>query len=239
MYGLPASGKTTLAMKLFEENKNKKIDYSKVKVTYANLDKQDFKIISNITNYGINHHNHDILIIDGFFKSTEELVKAFWKQNFFSFDMTEITIHIFEQNIQACLANDKKRNRDNKATNSIVGGIEQFDLELFKVQFFKDRMYMLKDCEITTVNEKVLDYSDKDNFTIYSPWIVGYDISDEFIELDDWLEINYPTITFLQYKKICKFIKVEEDFTRDYYDEHDTRSLQRSIKISDIEGCLK
>lgn len=239
MYGLPASGKTTLAMKIFEENKNKKIDYSIAQVTYTNVDEQDYKVLSSKTNYGVNHYNNDILIIDGFFRTTSEIARKFSRLSLYSFDMREIIVHVFEQNTQACLENDKKRNRDNKATNSIVNGIELFDLEVFKASFFKDRMYRLKDCKITVVNEKVLDYSEKDTYTIYSPWLVGYDISDDFIELDNWLEKNYPTITFLQYKKICKFIKVDEDFTRDYYDKHDTRSIQRSIKISDIEDCLR
>jgi len=245
MYGLPASGKTTMAMKLFEEyfNENeKKYGDDKQKVVYLNVDKQDKKTISNTTNYGRNARTIDILIVDGFFKSTINIAEKVWDTGkYLSFDIRNIIIIEFDQNIQACLSNDKKRNRDNKATNSITEGIEPFNMETFKSTFFKDRMYYLKDAQIEVKKQEVVNYADVDICTIYSDWKYGNAITDDFDELDEWLEKNYPTLTFLQYKKICKLIHTEEDFTSDYYDEHDTRSIQRSIKISDIleilSGC--
>ncbi len=244
MYGLPASGKTTLAMKMFEEL-CKKVDinsYQPEKIVYMNVDKQDYKYISNKTDYGAHQHNIDTLIIDGFFTSTENLIRVLKDKLLYIRGFiysNEITIHVFEQDKQKCLNNDMKRNRENKCSHSIQTGIDEFDIDTFKRLFYKDRMYDLSKTNVVIKKEKVIDYSDKDDFTIYSPWLVGDDITDEFKELDDYLELNYPTITFLQYRKVCKFIKVEEDFTCDYYDTQDTRSVRRSIKLSDVLGCLK
>ena len=97
----------------------------------------------------------------------------------------------------------------------------------------------MRDSKISIERLNVIPYNIKKDYTIYSEWLVGYDISDDFVELDNWLEENHPTITFLQYKRICKHIETIENFTSDYYDEHDTRSIQRSIKISDIEREIK
>lgn len=237
MYGLPASGKTTLAMELFEKYKKEfdsQSSYNREKVTYYNCDEKDRKTISNTTDYGVSNHQHDVIIVDGFFKTVKNIADKFHNNRFVCYDMDEIVIHVFEQNKQACFENDKLRNRKELSTNSINEGIEEFNVEKFKLFFFKDRTYLLEKCKIKVVNEKVTSYKEKKPDTIYSPWLVGEDIGNEFSELDNWLEENYPQITLLQYKKICKHIKEETDYTRDYYDTESTTSLQRSIKIEDI-----
>lgn len=241
MYGLPASGKTTLAMELFEKYK-KEFDsqspYNRKKVTYCNCDEKDRKTISNTTDYGVSNYQHDVIIVDGFFKTVKSIADKFHNNRFVCYDMDEIVIHVFEQNKQACFENDILRGRNELAMNSINEGQETFDIEKFKKSFFKDREYYLRDCKISVKKEKVISYSVKNDYTIYSSWLVGDDISDEFEELDKWLEEKYPSLTFLQYKKICKHIHVEEMNTCDYYEEHYTRSIQRSIKISNIEKEL-
>lgn len=156
----------------------------------------------------------------------------------FQYVLDEIVIHVFEQNKQACFENDIIRGRNEFVTNSINEGQEEFNIEKFKKTFFKDREYNLRNCNISIKKEKTIAYSYKEDYTIYSPWLVGDNISDEFEELDKWLEKKYPSLTFLQYKRICKHIHIEEISTCDYYEEHDTRSIQRSIKISDIEKEL-
>lgn len=242
MYGLPASGKTTLAMKLFELycEKDKEAKYNeKSKITYLNLDPNDYKNISNTTDYGTERYNNYITIVDGFFKTIKDISTSIWGKGLLSLDTSKIIIHVFKQNKQACYENDRLRARKNLATNSINEGQEEFDIEIFKQTFFKDRMYLLRDSKISIEKRNVIPYNIKKDYTIYSEWLVGYETTNDFIELDNWLEENHPSITFLQYKKICKHIKTIENFTRDYYDEHDTRSIQRSIKISDIEKEIK
>lgn len=237
MYGLPASGKTTLAMELFEKYKkkfNSQSSYNREKITYCNCDEKDRKTISNTTDYGVRNHQHNVIIVDGFFKTVKSIADKFHDNRFVCYDMDEIIVHVFEQNKQACFENDKLRNRKELSTNSINEGIEEFDIEKFKLFFFKDRQHLLAKSKIKIVNEKVISYNEKKPNIIYPSWLVGEDISNEFAELDNWLEENYPQITFLQYKKICKHIKEETDYTCDYYDEESTTSLQRSIKIEDI-----
>lgn len=237
MYGLPASGKTTLAMELFEKYKKEfdsQSSHKRKKVTYCNCDEKDRKTISNTTDYGVRNHQHDVIIVDGFFKIVKSVADKFHNNRFVCYDMDEIVIHVFEQNKQACFENDKLRNRKELSTNSINEGIEKFDIEKFKLFFFKDRQHFFAKSKIKIVNEKVISYNEKKPDTIYSSWLVGEDISNDFVELDNWLEENYPQITFLQYKKICKHIKENTDYTQDYYDKESIVSLQRSIKIGDI-----
>lgn len=237
MYGLPASGKTTLAMKLYELLCAEATGYNKDKITYLNVDEQDYKCISNTTGYGIGYSRHDVIIVDGYFKTVKDIATKFWNKGkwFIDYDPSEICIHVFEQNKQACFENDKLRNRDSLAFNSINEGIEDFSISKFKESFFKDRECYFYNSEISILQEKVISYSEKRSETIYSSWLVGDDCTEEFKELDTYLEKKYPTLTFLQYKKICKHTKIEEMFTRDYYDKHDTRSIQYSIKVDDIE----
>lgn len=51
IYGLPASGKTTLAMELFEKYKKEfdsQSSYNRKKVTYCNCDEKDRKTMKKI-----------------------------------------------------------------------------------------------------------------------------------------------------------------------------------------------
>mgnify|MGYP007069472115 CR=1 FL=1 len=124
------------------------------------------------------------------------------------------------------------------AQNTIKEGIEPFNKELFEEIFFQDRLYLKRDCEIIVQNHKVKNYENND-YTIYSSWKHGEDICNDFDELDKYLEEYHPDTTFLQYKKICKYIKKDTSNDRDYYDEQDTMSVRSSILKSDIENIFK
>src|SRR5574344_1306898 len=129
MYGLPASGKTTLAMKLFEDYKNKfaKDDwYNRQKVAYVNLDKQDFKLIRNETSYGAHQFGNDVMIIDCWFTTIEEISEKF-HSHCFQYVLDKIVVHVFNQDKQACFENDIIRGRNELATNSINEGQEEFN----------------------------------------------------------------------------------------------------------------
>ena len=232
MYGLPGSGKTIKAMELFNKLSNETRRYSGERVSYLNLDKKDFCETSNISPYGNSTIHH--LIIDGFFKSTSDLYIRITKDYGLSFaDIRKFTIYEFDQDIQKCLSNDKKRNRNDLAVSSITSGIPPFNINEFKDLFHTDRRYVPE--EIKIIKVPVVDWSEKDDYTLYSNWKWDHDdIKDGFIELDNFLEKNYPDISFLKYKKLQKKINVEEYDSSDYYDDKMTTSLRWSIKYSDI-----
>lgn len=245
MYGLPGSGKTHTAMKIYNSLKDKCFD----KVVYISLDTQeDYVTFQNYPDYGASRSGGGItLIFDGYFYDTKQLADKlntweniptdYWKQQ--CFRGQDITIHYFIPNKEACLENDKGRRLVNSNV-TIEKGIQPPDLDLLRKLLVKEDRYWFKSCKITIENHEVVVYKDKSipiNF-IQSEWRYGENAS-EFTELDNYLEKHYPTCSFLQYKKISKFIKVTDERTYDYYDTNGTVSYMRYISIDDIKSVME
>lgn len=242
MYGLPGSGKTTLAMKLYEN-----YDKNSYRVGYFCTDKQeDFRTFQNFPEYGIPTYKDTSCIIDGYSKSIEDLMKNYnvfrLRANFklSSRVYRKTIIHNFIPNIEACIHNDSLRHRVIDARTTIEKGIEPFSLDRF-IELASEQGYHWLNDNIEVINHVVDKYDSAIHSKyIYSRWHTDTDsIANIFPELDSYLEKNYPNCTFLQYKRIQKYIETIRESSRDYYDTEETKCFMYKIKISDIINILE
>lgn len=239
MYGLPGCGKSFTARKIFEELS---IEASRSpigdKIIY--LFSEDGNV-QNHTDYGNTSYKKDDIIVDYFCKTTEELynkLAEIVQERFWSPDQ-DVIVFEFKQNKDACHINDRKRGRAELATATIENGIEYFDIRKF-VSLCKNNPRLSK-CTNVCINKVGVVHVDEkiSSDTLYSAWRYGSEIDDGFTELDNYLEKYYPTITFLQYKKLIKLVETDEDFSRDYYDEEPVRSVRWSIPMKYIYEVCK
>lgn len=247
--GLPGSGKTTLAKKMYNKLVEEKED-----CVYVSLDAQeDYEVLQSFPEYGHHSHVHPTYLLDGWFKNTKMFIDKLAKFDsekgwslpaIFSPYTDEIVIHYFIPNEELCIKNDiGRREKDSVAT--IKAGIEKINIEdLYKKLKSKHMAFNTKKIPVRIEEHIVEDYSaiPNNDEVIYSPWITTGSMrrtDEEFEALDIYLEKNYPECSFLKYKKIQKFVKCNEKESVDYYDTHMTCSLQFSIKVSDIKKVME
>lgn len=241
--GLPGSGKTSLAMKIFEFYQ-KEDD----QIYYLNVDDKDYNVISTKPNYGFGN-KYPSIVVDGLFSDTLTFFKKFSDSHLIKrcwwYSFRNVVIHSFIPNIENCIINDKDR-REQDSIRSIHMNKEFITRDLF-LKYLKEsdvKHLFSNNTNNITIQEysyevPVYDKSKLDDSILYSDWkSLSVEDDMEFTELDAYLEKEYPTITFLQYKKLTPFINKNTTTEYDYYDQDGTNFIQYSIKYSDIYSIL-
>jgi hypothetical protein len=206
----------------------------------------------NGTDYGSGTRIHSEVIFDYFctdMKSLAEKLEDLLRNRFSIWRVTQpITVYVFAQDKDACHNNDRVRNRKQLASASIEKGIEEFDVDKFKeiCAAMPNTNYggksLIAECAklgVFVQRLPVVRAMDvKDPGFLYSAWKYGEDADDGFSELDDYLEKYCPQITFLEYKKLQKFVEIDDSIDYDYYDEDGTRSVQWKVSYARIYDAI-
>lgn len=188
LMGLPASGKTTEALKIFDMFTNEHYTledfleypnhiyrprYNAVYIDGDSFDKNNLnnEIISNIFN-----KRNNILIFDGLFLNTNAILNIFDFLNDVGFEPDELRVIQFKNDVDVCIYNDIIRNRNYKAINTILNAeYERFDEALFQ--------------------QYLISKSKKINYKVYTKDIEILDRDNYFkmVEIQSYLEDKFET----------------------------------------------
>lgn len=266
--GLPGAGKTTYANKNFS-------DYAEVMyIAYDDYknEKNEYTPIGKIIKKQGFFHNYNTIVFDGFIPDKEARIAAiyeilnatrkYWKNYCHSrkgdtvyFDVQE---YFWEPDKEACLNNDKWRNRPKSSKESIntwaslIEPLTKNDWdnnlgEIFPEDKFIDTKFLYT--EAYDYKEGVIEYtknyltSNKSNPSILTgySWNTRYDSPREFIELDNILTKLCPNITFLQYKRLCRECEAKviiDERYDDYYSNEPSIYNYWEVNIDKVHQWL-
>ena len=240
LVGLPGSGKTYWAS-------SQKDKYAKFLIVDCDTLEQVYhknymnRIYDNIANNFYGNYDNSFIIIDGLFLTNNSIVKVInslgpLKKNF------KFILHIWNEDRDTCLKNDNGRRKNASTTMIKTGVFEQIDLNSIKTQtglnintqkhvvelkpdwaFFADEQKNVKDGKLCS-NTWIISCSSD----FYTPELQPKD----FLELDELLEKIYPTITYLQYKKLFReCVSIETIYDYEYY----VGDITKGRYVCDIE----
>lgn len=235
-YGLPGSGKTTY---LGNRSKN---TYRSSYVDVDEYTKMALKNGRSIDEYleGTFVTRYDTtFFIDGLFTTNADLIKMI---NFIKKDNAKykseykITVVYWNEDRDSCIWNDEYRRNESSAETIKNLPYEVPDKELIlkgtdeKVTLMPMTVIRKSECE-HDVNKHGIQLLNN-RYLISSSWCIGGTICDcwggthnvsgedpiDFVELDKFLEIKRPNLTFLQYKKIFReCVETDSRSEGDYY----------------------
>lgn len=233
LVGLPGSGKTTFANQYAQKGPISIVSFDEL------LDVKKDDILLNM----VRNIHYPEVFLDGLFPTNKAVQEALGAIINYSYDgkgpmfsVKKIIIHYWAEDRDACLWNDRGR-RDINSTFVIKGlSIEKIDEKnietLFGISTKKEIHYVQR-----KPNHKVM--ADENGVRIIDgkylesvTWSLGgttrswggdifpvdAETPPDFVEFDDLLEKICPTITFLQYKKLCReCVTIEDRDASDYY----------------------
>ena len=237
MYGLPASGKTTLANSFNDSicwNNNilsiDSIPHGKDNITGRLRDE-----VKRL----INHGNGNMVIIDGLLTINSDLIMLLNILSEFKKNIKSIEIYAFKENREQCLLNDKNRKGRLKKSDITIKNLpyEIIDLTVINPDKLWDIKIFTKDVVVKPnwkifADEYDLNYTDK-GYVKSEEWYLGGTWGScwgdsgtvspeapitEFKEFDELLGFVCPNISFLTYKSIYnKCVTAETSEHGDYY----------------------
>lgn len=255
LVGLPGSGKTYYAKEQGAQPDAIFADHSKEKVMYICTDNDAYygrkpqtieQLIHNHEfEYWITHHNQnwDHWIIDGLFLTNDvqhKVIDALYNEiNKYTNDIKlKIRFVYFKEDREACLHNDRARNREKLANITIEhADYEKPDIEALQKDFPKFE-FELVEKEVHKMNVFESKFLTKgsyynENELRSDTWCLGGTWGDcwgnsgqvsadaqptVFEEFDDLLTELCPNITLLQYKKLYNsLVSIETEEEHDYY----------------------
>ena len=247
--GLPGSGKTDAAKKFLNFLLSKSNGAS---VVYMNVDEKDF-VIEDYSD-PISKGNNPLMLVDGLYDDIPELVtklkavqvwikdrndKHFTVNSYNveqcllglvnllttmtkSYQSKEVDLVYFTPDVKLCKKNDEMRGRDELALASIDA-----------------RFLTMKPLAVEgkVYNVDVATKSESDEEFLITSWETDFEDAEKV--LDNYLEKAYPTITFLQYKKMKKeCVETLEERFHDYYDEKGTMYYRLRINLKKMKEML-
>lgn len=247
LVGLPGSGKTFFAKEMAKKKSYTYIiDCDKLEQIYH----KDFikKIMNEIDNKVFGIYSNNNIILDGLFLTNETIINVINSigKNKKQFNFI---IHYWNEDRDICLKNDNGRRTENSTTvikkavfeklntSEIKNktSISNIKIEKHKV-FLKPNWAFFADKYIKTeeLHSSLWIVNIKKTNSQYSgySYIIEEKQPSDFKELDELLEIIYPNITYLQYKKMfreCVSIKTTSDY--EYY----IGEIEKSYYVCNIE----
>jgi hypothetical protein len=261
--GKPASGKSYFTKGYLEANNQLwgsqrrptdfvDLDYYMNHYTYKKIEDVQERL-QKVLNQRINY-DYDDFIIDGLLMSTESVLKIL--SNIKSSKIKAVEIHYWEEDIEACLWNDRYRRESDSVSTIKNATLQKIDIDKIKQQITgiddiklvihnvirKPDWKMFADKYKISMNRTMCLESSTwcmggvgRNYT-GDEWTVHPDSPVEFTELDKLLEKVCPLIGFLQYKRILNEC-VEENVrdAGDYYSSIDNGYFECDIeKLYDL-----
>ena len=275
LVGLPGSGKTYYAKEQGAQPDVIFADHSKETVMYICTDDDAYygrkpqTIEQIIHNHEFGRrimcriHNWDHWIIDGLFltnSSQRKVVGALYNEiNKYTNDIKlKIRFVYFKEDREACLYNDKVRNREKLANITIEhADYEKPDIDTLQKDFPKFKFEILEKeiHKMSVFESKFLTKGSwyNENELRSDTWCLGGSWGDcwgnsgkvsadeqpkEFKEFDDLLMEVCPNITFLQYKKIYNsLVSIESGCENDYYGGS-TENAYYKCNLKDLYNML-
>ena len=253
LMGLPGSGKTTFAEEKLHENRNRTYiingDNAYKTVTssyvYQNKDKHNslLYLLQNELKSAI-QNKFDIIYLDGLFLTNQNILDVL--KYFSDTCQMNVTIHYWRPDRETCLKNDGGRREVSSALTIMNAKIEKPSIEWLQENTDHDAVVSIKVKEHNvSLKPDWMRYlrpftNVESNTLVGSSWSEGgtcgscYDDNlsyveaeepCEFEEFDSLLSEICPTLTFIQYKKLCKICT--KTCARSHYDYYGGMTTER------------
>lgn len=263
--GLPGSGKTSWSRK-FDKSNNDNVYNSSQCIEMDKLGATSSKTIrERVIEHILAYSRYEHVIVDSFMSSSEQL-KGLLNDVIPKAPYTEVIVHYWEPNVEACLWNDRGR-RDQSSSTSIKNAtLEKVDPEEISahIKTLSEREIKVKlETHITTMKPdwevfyeevcKEIAWKNDKGEICSSSWCLGGDWVDcwgsrggvsaestpaTFREFDEIIEKVCPEISFMKYKKLWNSLVSTEEFGKsDFYGGH-TNNAYFCFKVEKLYNAL-